>query len=122
VTDDEDEPDDTEQLSPADLTKLKKELTAAKKHHKTLQERLLVELEAERAALTADQERDLVLGILRAQITSEVDSKVTAHGRKIVAELENWWDKYAVSLQQIEQNRHAATGKLNAFLKELGYE
>jgi type I restriction enzyme M protein len=87
-----------------------------------LQERLLTELEAKRTSLTADQERNLVLGILCDQISGEVDSKVTTHRRQVVTALENWWGKYAPSLHQIEHERDAATTKLVLFLTELGYE
>jgi type I restriction enzyme M protein len=122
TTDDEDESEDTDQLSPAELAKLKKELTATKKHHKVLQERLLTELEAERRELGAERETNLVLDRVRNQITSEVDSKVTTHRRLIVAALEVWWEKYAMSLREIEHERDAATARLNTFLKELDYE
>jgi type I restriction enzyme M protein len=121
-TDDEDEPDEAEQLSPTDLARLKKGLTAAKKQHRILQEGLLAELETERAALRPEQEPDLVLDILRGHITGEVDSKLAIHRRQIVRALENWWDKYSTSLHEIEAIRNTSSAKLNAFLKELGYE
>jgi type I restriction enzyme M protein len=73
------------------------------------------------AGLTHEQESDLVVGVLRDRVTGEVTAKVTARRRLIVATLECWWDKYATSLRQIEHDRARATGRLNAYLEELGY-
>ena len=53
---------------------------------------------------------------------THLDAYVTAHRQQIIAALENWWDKYAVPLHQIEAERDAATTKLAGFLKDLGYE
>ncbi len=46
---------------------------------------------------------------------------VTAHRQQIITALENWSEKYAVPLHQIEAERDAAATKLADFLKELGY-
>jgi type I restriction enzyme M protein len=119
--DDEGDPDEIERVSPAELAALKKDLTAAKKLYKALQERLLTELEAERAALNVKQEHDLALGILRDQILEEVASKATTHRRHIIAVTERWWDKYAASLYLIDKDRDSSTSKLAIFLKDLGY-
>jgi type I restriction enzyme M protein len=35
--------------------------------------------------------------------------------------VENWWDKYRVTLQDIERERDAARQQLNEFLSGLGY-
>ena len=44
------------------------------------------------------------------------------HRQQIIAALENWWDKYAVPLHQIEGERAASASELSGFLKDLGYE
>ena len=62
-----------------------------------------------RAELTAAQERDLVLRLARNDLQAHLDGYVTAHRQQIIAALENWWDKYAVPLHQIEAERDAAT-------------
>lgn len=38
-----------------------------------------------------------------------------------VAAFENWWDKYRVTLTEIEGKRDAAAKALQGFLKGLGY-
>lgn len=121
TTSTDDDPDETEQISSAELARLKKELMAANKQYKALQSRLLFELEAERAALSANHERNLVLGILRDHITSEVHTRIDNHRLGILAVLQSWQVKYAASLHSIEQNRDGAISRLNALLKELGY-
>jgi type I restriction enzyme M protein len=40
----------------------------------------------------------------------------------MVAALENWWDKYRVTLRDIEGERDAAVAQLGAHLRGLGYE
>lgn len=62
------------------------------------------------------------MGIWRENLTTHLDRYVTANRRRVIASLENWWDKYAVSLADIESQRDAAAAQLTAFLKDLGYE
>ena len=38
------------------------------------------------------------------------------------AAFENWWDKYAVSLNQIETEGQAEAEKLTEFMRGLGYD
>jgi type I restriction enzyme M protein len=46
---------------------------------------------------------------------------MTSQRQQIVAMFENWWDKYKVTLTEIETERDAAARQLGVFLKELGY-
>lgn len=46
---------------------------------------------------------------------------IAAQRGQIVAAFENWWDKYRVTLTEIEGARAEATEKLAGFLKGLGY-
>jgi len=39
----------------------------------------------------------------------------------VIVTVENWWDKYRVTLQDIETERDAARQQLNEFLSGLGY-
>jgi type I restriction enzyme M protein len=41
--------------------------------------------------------------------------------RGLVAKVENLWDKYAVSSQEMEAQREQTLGELNEFLVKLGY-
>ena len=39
----------------------------------------------------------------------------------IIKSIENLWDKYQVSLKEIENQRDEATNEIKSFLSELGY-
>jgi type I restriction enzyme M protein len=119
---DDEEPTNDEALSPAELAALKKDLAGVKKQQKAIQQEFITKLGKARAELSAIQERDLVLRLARNDVIAHLDAYVTAHRLQITAALENWWDKYAVALRQIEAVRDAATAKLAAFLQDLGYE
>jgi type I restriction enzyme M protein len=114
--------DDVDMLSPAELAKLKKDLTAVKKQQKTLHHEFITKLGKTRAELTADDEQKLVLRLTKGNLAAHLDGYVASHRQQIVAALENWWAKYAVPLHQLEAERDAATFKLTGSLNELGYE
>jgi type I restriction enzyme M protein len=119
--DDEEVEDDAERLSEAEEKELKRQLTAAKKTLKALHKTFAEGLEKARAVLEADEVRQLVLGILKIELAKELDRYVSAHRQKVVAAVENEWDKYRVTLRDIEGERDAAKARLDGFLKELGY-
>ena len=100
--------DDDEALSPAELTALKRQLTGVKKQQKSVQQEFITKLGKARAELTAAQERDIVLRLARNDVVIHLNAYVTAHRQQIIAALENWSDKYAVPLHQIEADRDAA--------------
>ena len=125
TTTDEDEDDESgndEALSPAELTALKRQLAGVKKQQKSVQQEFITKLGKAHAELTGAQERDLVLRLARNDVVIHLNTYVTAHRQQMIAALENWWDKYAVPLHQLEADRDAARNKLTGFLKELGYE
>lgn len=98
-----------------------KQLKEAKAKLKILKNELVKRLEAARAALTDEDCRDLVLAIFKDGLIAQLERYVTAHRQQVIAAVENWWDKYRVTLQDIEAERDAAAKKLNQFLQGLGY-
>ncbi|MNI78599.1 hypothetical protein D3C73_1349870 [compost metagenome] len=50
-----------------------------------------------------------------------VERYMAAQRKEIVATFENWWDKYRVTLTEIESKRDNAAKALQGFLKGLGY-
>jgi type I restriction enzyme M protein len=50
-----------------------------------------------------------------------IERYITAQRKAIVAAFENWWDKYRVTLTEIEGKRDAAAKTLQGFLKGLRY-
>lgn len=119
--DEEDEEEPEEQLSEAELKKLKSELSAVKKKLKTKAGNFEKRLRESRAALDEDGAKELVLAILRADLDAILDRYVVAHRQRIVAAFERWWDKYRITLKSIEEERDAAVAKLREFLGGLGY-
>lgn len=107
------------QLEP--YKEIVKQLKEAKAELKTLKNELVKRLEAARAALSNEDCRDLVLAIFKDGLIAELERYVTAHRQQVIAAVENWWDKYRVTLQDIETERDAAAKKLNEFLQGLGY-
>ena len=99
----------------------KRELTAAKRHLRELEAALLTRLQAARDALDSIATRDLVLDLARAAISRVLTAGVIAHRRRVLAAVENLWDKYRVALNALETERAATTVRLGGMLQELGY-
>ena len=118
----EDETDNEDAPSLAELAALKKELTAAKKKAKALEQQLVDKLTAARDHLSRDDEWRLVLGIVQSDLTDHLNAYVSRHRELVAAALENWWDKYAVTMRTLEAAREVAQLHLSSFLVELGYE
>ena len=41
---------------------------------------------------------------------------------KVIAQLERWWDKYKVSLHELDARVAEAEAAMKGYLRELGYE
>ena len=98
------------------------ELEQSRKRLKERQNQFIKLLRKAREALSDDACRDLVLEILKEKLLAHLDGYVTAHRREVIAAMENWWDKYRVTLRDIEEERDKATSRVAEFLGELGYE
>lgn len=117
----EGEADEEETLSEAEIKALKKELSAAKTKLKAMQRGFADRLEQAQEELDSNQAEALVLAILKADLRQELERRVAAHRQGVVAKVEGWWSKYRVTLRDIEEERDAAKGRLDGFLRELGY-
>jgi type I restriction enzyme M protein len=115
-------PEPDEGLSEDEIKALKQELRAAKKRVKALEGQLLQRLNAARTELSDEECRQLVLGIFRNELLAQVESYVASNRQEIVAAVENWWDKYRVTLRDIEDKRKAIIEREERFLRQLGYE
>ncbi|MEA2014664.1 MAG: N-6 DNA methylase, partial [Thermodesulfobacteriota bacterium] len=97
------------------------QLKEAKKRFKELQKKFIKRLHEAREVLSDGDCRELVLDILNEKLAGHLDSYVTAHRQEVIAAVENWWDKYRVTLRDIEGEREQATKNLAEFMGELGY-
>ena len=110
--------------NPVDETQLKawkKELTALKKVIKAKNDSLTRELNQSVDGLDAKAAGELLLTILHDDMQRIVERYITQQRQHIVAAFENWWDKYKVTLTEIERERDLAAEQLQGFLKGLGY-
>jgi len=74
-----------------------------------------------REALSDDDCQDLVLDILNEKLSGHLGSYVTAHRQEVITAVENWWDKYRVTMKDIEGEREKASKKLAEIMEGSGY-
>lgn len=121
-SEDEEEDDESEErLSEAEVKELKRQLTAARKSLKALHSEVLKRMEKARARLSEAECADLALDLFHADLDAQLERAVAARRRQVVVAVENWWDKYRVPLRKLERERDEAVGRLEGFLRELGY-
>ena len=71
--------------------------------------------------LVPEDAAKLLLTIMHDDMKRIVERYVANQRQRIVAAFENWWDKYKVTLADIERDRDAAANQLKQFLKVLNY-
>ncbi|PRY64804.1 type I restriction enzyme M protein [Vreelandella songnenensis] len=127
-SDDDDESDGEEVLSEIERTKLEKQIKEWKKQRTTLVKKLKAkratlpdELNGKVDALDNTQAAELLLTTLHLDMQNIVDHYIRRYRQQVVAAVENWWDKYQVTLTDIEQARDNAAKTLAGYLKGLGY-
>ncbi|MFI8179238.1 N-6 DNA methylase [Actinacidiphila glaucinigra] len=107
----------------ATVTRRRKERTAASKRRSALDARFLPELQA--AAELAKAEKDgaqgAVLSVLDEALSTRLETAVAVGQRELVASVQRWAEKYAVSLEDLEAESADAVGEFGDWLKELGY-
>lgn len=113
--------DDENAVDEAQLKTWKKELTAVRKQLKARQDGFTAHINAAVDGLSAEQAADLLLTILHNDMRAIVERYIAAQRKDIVAAFEIWWDKYRVTLTEIESKRDAAAQELQGFLKGLRY-
>ncbi|AFO92722.1 SAM-dependent DNA methyltransferase [Phaeobacter inhibens] len=117
----EEEEDEAEPVDEAQIKRWKKELSEVKKTLKAKQAQFADEINAGVDGLSSEAAAELLLKILHDDMQRILTRYIAAQRGQIVAAFENWWDKYRVTLTEIEGARAEATEKLAGFLKGLGY-
>ncbi len=117
----EDGTDNENELTDEELKAAKSERTAAKKKLNKLKAVFVERLRNAQLELTDDEARDLVLDLLKRDLAEQLDRRVASHQDRVVATVENWWNKYAANLRTIEGARDAAHSRLDGSLADLGY-
>ena len=121
AADAEGEGDDDNAVDEAQLKAWKKELATVKKQLKAKKDSFAAHLNTAVDGLSPEQAAELLLTILHHDMRAIVERHIAAQRKAIVAAFENWWDKYRVTLTEIEGKRDAAAQALQGFLKGLGY-
>lgn len=117
----EDDTDEESAVDEAQLKAWKKELTAVKKQLKAKHDSFKKHIDEAVDGLTPQAAADLLLTILHNDMRAIVERYITAQRKQIVVAFENWWDKYRVTLTEIEGKRDEAAKALQGFLKGLRY-
>ncbi len=110
-------------LNPDDKN-YKRSLTAWTKDKSVLEARLLrVDdlLEKIGGQLTTEEAKVLILQKLYDWVREQLTRYLNGAKRSLIAVIENLWDKYAVSSQELEAEREETLAELNEFLSKLGY-
>ena len=63
----------------------------------------------------------LVGTILHNDLKGILERYIRQQRQQVIAALETWWDKYRVTLTDIEAERDAAAKELQQYLEGLGY-
>ena len=121
VEEESDEGDEESAVDEAQIRAWKKELAAVKKQLKAKQESFTQHINAAVGGLSPQEAADLLLTILHNDMRAIVERYIGAQRKQIVDDFENWWNKYRVTLTEIESKRDAAASALRGFLKGLRY-
>ncbi|KAA6232941.1 hypothetical protein FP507_07690 [Chlorobium phaeovibrioides] len=106
----------------APYEQLKKNLAAARATYRTLVNDFIYELKKRCTILSKDERVDLVLELFVQDLQLGLDSAVREKQQELVEFVENLWDKYALSLTVLTENREIFSSRLHNVLQELRYE
>ncbi|MEZ5469612.1 MAG: N-6 DNA methylase [Lysobacterales bacterium] len=113
--------DDEPAVDEAQLKEWKRQLAAVKKDIKAAQQSFARRLDQAVDGLDEAGAAALLLAILRNDMQVILERYVRAQRQQVVAAFEGWWDKYCVTLTNIEDKRSAAETALGHYLRVLGY-
>jgi type I restriction enzyme M protein len=117
----DDEADPGEVPTDDELTEMRRKRRRARKERRELKRAFLERLVEARAEVGPGEARELVLAIERERLAEELERYATEKRQALVEALETWWDKYRVSLRELEEEREVAKGRLDGFVEKLGY-
>ena len=113
--------DDEPAVGEAQLREWKRQLAALKKDIKTQEQGFAQRLTAAVDALDEAGAAALLLAILRNDMQVILERYISAQRQQMVAAFENWWDKYRVTLTDIERERERGAEALRSYLSALSY-
>jgi type I restriction enzyme M protein len=108
-------------VDEAQLKEWKRQLAALKKEIKAREQGFAQRLNVAVDALDEAGAATLLLAILRNDMQVILERYISAQRQQVVTAFENWWDKYRVTLTDIQQERDRAAAALHHFVGALGY-
>lgn len=100
---------------------IKKDLSAARKKYRQMKAELVKRLQEARTRLSTDDDRYVVLELIHEEISRHLGSYINDHRYILIGFIESLWDKYYLTMQQIEDARNRATSEFACLLDEAGY-
>jgi type I restriction enzyme M protein len=113
--------DDEPAVDEAQLKEWKKQLATLKKDIKAQEQGFAKRLDSAVDALDEAGAAALLLAILRNDMQVILERYIGAQRQQVIAAFENWWDKYRVTLTDVERDRDVAAAALRGFVNGLGY-
>lgn len=101
---------------------LEKELKDLKSGIRAVEKQMDDLVEKAREKISEDEAKKLILERFHDELIERYDEYLRQHLRGFVAKVDNLWDKYAVTLNDILAERDAEADVLGGYLRELGYE
>jgi hypothetical protein len=80
------------------------------------------QLKARCAVKTADEKQALVLGLMAEDAKAGLDGAAVARRQELVQFLEDLWNKYRVTLDELRGARAGVETRFEEYLGKLGYE
>jgi type I restriction enzyme M protein len=102
--------------------KIKRDLLLARRKYRQLKTELVKRLEEARKKLTAQDDQNVVLDLIREEIGKQLGIYVWQNRQQVVDTFYNWWFKYEEPLHIVEEKRSSAAHLFQQVIKELGYD
>jgi len=103
------------------LLDLFKKLKSQKEENEKIVTREKIEEQKEKLFEDIVNIKDWIVLELKTDALNIVNRYLSEKKQAIIKSIENLWDKYQVSLKEIENQRDEATNEIKSFLSELGY-
>lgn len=101
---------------------LEDEMKSSRATIKAIEDRKEELVEKARSEISNDEAREIIIQRLKSILDSTYDGYLMNDQRGCITAIENLWNKYAINVKEIEEERFNASSKLSKFLSELGYE
>ncbi|MCO7216410.1 MULTISPECIES: class I SAM-dependent DNA methyltransferase [unclassified Halomonas] len=113
--------EDDDAPTPAEIKAWKSERTQVRKQHKAKVANFETRLNQAVDALNEPTAAALVGSILHNDLKGILERYIRQQRQQVISAFETWWDKYRVTLADIEAERDTAAKELKQYLEGLGY-